>query len=228
MSEPEVCSQCRFDARDYTINDSAGTLRSLATRWRWLAEGVPAATLAARPRADVWSVIEYAAHSRDVTGLLGAALQHMAEHDRPDFGSAPPITPPDTRGGFDGVVDGLAAHADRLQRAATGYADSVWAREATFDGGTYDAAWVLGHACHDATHHLSDAGRVLHWLGAGAVPVTGTVSGLHTSDGGVPKLPVEAAEVTRRGLAGDRQANRYHQASRPRVIPLLRVGQGRT
>jgi MOSC domain-containing protein YiiM len=222
MSAPdvEVCAECRFDSRDYTVDDAAGTLRSLAPRWRWLAEGVPAATLASRPSAEVWSVTEYAAHSRDVTDLLGLALRHMAGHERPDFGADPAVPDPDTGDGFEAVVDGLAVNADRLQQAAVRYPSSVWERQAVFGGRTRNAAWVLGHACHDATHHLTDAGRVLYRLGAGAATVSGTVAGLHISDGGVPKNAVDAAVVERRGLVGDRQGNRHHHGRASQALCL--------
>jgi MOSC domain-containing protein YiiM len=220
VSTPEVCAQCRFDAGDYTVGDIAGTLRSLAPRWRWLAEGVPAATLAARPSPDVWSVVEYAGHSRDVTAMLGLALHHMVVSERPDLGAAPVVADPDTGAGFEAVVDGLAANADRLQRAAVRHPPSVWGRDAVFDGEWRDAAWLLGHACHDATHHLTDAGRVLHALGAGASTASGTVAGVHVSDGGVPKLPVDAAPVGKRGLAGDRQRERHHHGRPSQALCL--------
>jgi MOSC domain-containing protein YiiM len=186
-----------------------------------MAEVVPPAILTTRPNRDVWSVLEYAAHSRDITAMLDLALRHMVDHERPDFGAAPPVEQsPDTAGGFDQVVEGLAANADRLQRAAVRYPATVWDRGAVFDGELYDAAWVLRHACHDATHHLSDAGRILHALGAGAPTDRGTVGRVHTSDGGVPKLPVEGAAVGRRGLSGDRQGNRHHHGRASQAVCL--------
>ena len=63
---------------------------------------------------------------------------------------------------------------------------------------------------HEAIHRLHDLGRALHEAGAGAPTQQGTVDQLSTSNGGVPKAPVLAADVGRRGLLGDRQANRKH------------------
>jgi hypothetical protein len=40
--------------------------------------------------------------------------------------------------------------------------------------------------------------------------VEGSVVQLSVSPGGLPKLPVDAAEVTWKGMAGDRQATRFH------------------
>lgn len=54
---------------------------------------------------------------------------------------------------------------------------------------------------------LRDAGRALPRLPR---TTTGRVVQLNVSDGGVPKQPVDSAQVGWRGLAGDRQAARVH------------------
>ena len=41
----------------------------------------------------------------------------------------------------------------------------------------------------------------------------GVVHRIHVSDGGVPKLPVDAADIGLRGVAGDRQQNRKHHGA---------------
>jgi len=57
---------------------------------------------------------------------------------------------------------------------------------------------------------LGAAGPALR--AAGQLPATraGTVVALHRSSGGVPKLPVDAVEVTWSGIVGDVQATRRH------------------
>lgn len=50
----------------------------------------------------------------------------------------------------------------------------------------------------------------LREAGAYGPTVEGSVAGLFVSDGGVPKSPVEAIEVTYGGVGGDRQADRRH------------------
>jgi hypothetical protein len=57
---------------------------------------------------------------------------------------------------------------------------------------------------------LQQAGRRLARAGAFGPGASGTVHGLFASDGGVPKLPVAEADVTVRGLVGDRQRTRKH------------------
>jgi MOSC domain-containing protein YiiM len=51
--------------------------------------------------------------------------------------------------------------------------------------------------------------------------LSGRITGLQRSAGGVPKLPVASAEVTVAGLAGDRQANLRHHGGPDRALCLL-------
>lgn len=63
---------------------------------------------------------------------------------------------------------------------------------------------------HDGVHRLRNLGRRLHEAGHGAPTQEGTVAQLSISDGGVPKSAVPSADIGRRGLVGDRQADRKH------------------
>lgn len=58
---------------------------------------------------------------------------------------------------------------------------------------------------HAVVHSLRTAGRIVH---AGAEAQSGTVTALHTSGGGVPKLAVPSLKVGRLGAEGDVQADR--------------------
>lgn len=95
-------------------------------------------------------------------------------------------------------------------------------------------------AVEAALADVSAAGRVV--AGLGVVPaMKGALVGVHVSDGGVPKHPVHAAGIDRRGVEGDRQNHRSRDG-RPwqalclwsaEVIEQLaaeghRVGPGRT
>ncbi|MCA1710828.1 MAG: MOSC domain-containing protein [Actinobacteria bacterium] len=93
--------------------------------------------------------------------------------------------------------------------------EPMWAELAELPRGVVDAG-----AVHTAWRLLSEAGRLRHAMGAGAPSDAGTVVQVSTSPGGVPKLPVASAQVTRRGLVGDKQANRVHHG-RPRQAVCL-------
>jgi hypothetical protein len=129
-------------------------------------------------------------------------------------GGLPPAPHDDARGRAaqrpvsDGGVAGRPSSVDDICRVRC--PPARWTRTVVLEGETVDTEWVVRHAVHDASHHLSDVGRGLHALGVGAPQTRGTVKGLFVSEGGVPKLPVEVAVVGYRGVDGDRQATRQH------------------
>ncbi len=47
------------------------------------------------------------------------------------------------------------------------------------------------------------------------------VTGLHTSDGGVPKLPAEMLSITLNGCLGDRQNDLKHHGGRKKAVCIL-------
>jgi MOSC domain-containing protein YiiM len=207
----ETCEGCRFDGAQYDRRDALGTVRALAPMWKQTIEGIDDDVLRQRPAAAVWSAAEYLTHSADVTELMGRLLHAILTVD--DLELPPVPETPEPRD--EPVVDALGrftANADRLHTKASDLAarDPAWKRTATGPGGEVDPMWVVRHAIHDATHHISDVGRGLHLLGVGAPTQEGRVQQLNVSDGGVPKRPVGVAEVGDRGLVGDRQAARVH------------------
>jgi MOSC domain-containing protein YiiM len=208
----ETCEQCRFDAAQYNGLDALGTLRALGPMWRQTIEGVDDTVLTTRPRPGLWSVAEHAAHSADVVERMGRLLHGIQDGDVAvdDPGGVPE---PDGSAGATASVERLHANATGLHDAAAaigGDRAAGWRRTARVGDETVNAAWVVRHAIHDAVHHLRDAGRAIHLLGAGAPTQSGSVAQISSSDGGVPKLPVDEAEIGERGVVGDRQAARKH------------------
>ena len=206
----ETCEACGFDAADYTQQDLLGTLRALAPIWRTMTEGIDADVLAARPAPEVWSAVEYAAHSRDVTGAMGYLLHLALTEDHPSLGPPPDDVDHDVPDELDKAIAGLEENAARLVRKASKAGDEEWAREVDIGDDTVDGTWLVAHAVHDATHHLRDVGRGLHSLGAGAPSQKGSLVQVSSSNGGVPKAALPSATVGRRGVIGDRQAERRH------------------
>lgn len=209
---PETCAACRFDGAQYDLQDTRGTLRALSPMWAQTTEGVADAVLAARPAPEVWSATEYAVHSAAVTETLHDLLDRaLRDHDR-TLTAKPEQPDPDASIGFPAALDRLRQALDAVHEATLGVParDEAWTRTVALGELEVDAAWLVRHVVHDVSHHLGDVGRGLHLLGAGAPTQEGVVAALHVSDGGVPKLPIEAAEVGDRGLVGDRQATRLH------------------
>ncbi|MFZ4516823.1 MAG: MOSC domain-containing protein [Microthrixaceae bacterium] len=84
--------------------------------------------------------------------------------------------------------------------------------------GALDAAHPLVTAVESVDRFLSAAARAV------AVdlvtPGTGRIAGVHRSAGGVPKLPVDRAEVGASGLVGDRQKVRRHHGRPSQALCL--------
>src|SRR5919108_5715243 len=88
--EPEHCSECGFDGSRLTVTDCVAALRSMGRRWRELFENVEDDRLRERPGHDVWSALEYAAHTRDVLMLHRRALGPILDGDRPTYPGVEP------------------------------------------------------------------------------------------------------------------------------------------
>ena len=97
-----------------------------------------------------------------------------------------------------GTADSEAALTVAGRAADRCIGDGRWDRERTT--AELDAAW----------HGIRAVGDELRRAGKLPTAGSGTVIQLSTSDGGVPKLPVEVAEVGWAGVHGDRQATRQH------------------
>jgi MOSC domain-containing protein YiiM len=191
--------------------------------WQQTVQGVDETVLLTRPTPDVWSPAEYTAHAADVTQAMGRLLHGLLTIDDLEVEAVPEGHAPDVSDGFTAALDRLTANLARLHDRAVRVgdeADPAWRRTATADGHEVEGAWVLRHAIHDASHHLSDIGRGVHRLGAGAPTQRGAVAQLNVSDGGVPKRPVESVDVDGRGVVGDRQAARQHHGRPLQALSL--------
>jgi hypothetical protein len=168
--EPERCEDCGFDATRLTVTDAVAALRSLGRRWRELFKDVPDDVLRARPEPDTWSPLEYAAHTRDVTKLVGWGMDQALETDGQSF----PGIEEDPLGADHGynaldpetVLSELEAEADAVAARAEAARPGAWSHKAKLSDETLSAEWFPKHIVHDATHHLRDVERGLRQLGA--------------------------------------------------------------
>lgn len=209
----ETCAACGFDGAQYDRRDTLGTLRALGAMWRWATEGIDDEVLHTRPAPEVWSAAEHADHSAETVGIAGLHLARLlGGQDATAAPGAVAVPTPPTVVRFDDALERLGRGLGELGRLVRGVAerDPVWARTLGVGHGSVDAGGLLHHALHDVTHHLMDVGRGLQRLGAGAPRQQGVVAQVNVSDGGVPKMAVAEAQVTARGLVGDRQRARQH------------------
>ena len=114
-----------------------------------------------RPQPEVWSAIEYAAHTRDIIALHVYGVEQALTVDEPVFpqidddlveSAAATYRDADS----DKVAAELTSQAIRLARIAHDAGDEVWARGLTIGGTRSDVRRLLEHALHDSLHHLGD------------------------------------------------------------------------
>jgi len=169
------------DGARYTIQDAAGTVRSVGPRWRHLLEGVD-----------------------DVPKAAIVALEGLGEVLTEAGGS-----------GAD-----LIALSRGVDQRLTALSDD--------HGATANLVEVVGehdplvHATESVDRLLSIVGRT---IADSYVPrAEGRLDRINISGGGVPKTPVDGAEVAFDGLVGDRQNARRHHGRPWQALCLWSTG----
>ena len=159
----ERCQSCEFDGASYDDASLLDALRALGPTWvALLAMAGP--ELRVRPAPEVWSAIEYAAHTRDILALHVYGVELALTGDEPTFG---PIeadlvdSAASTYGALDPapVVADLSTHASQLAQIADAAGSDTWTRGLTIGDERSDVRFLLEHALHDAVHHVRDVER---------------------------------------------------------------------
>ena len=166
------CEQCGFDAGTVSVSDAVLALRTFPRRWRGaltLPADEPDDVLRRRPSPEVWSALEYLAHTRDSIAVNGWAMSEALTKDAPvlewpeqqeDPTGEPISTTPDAETG----LAELAASCERVAAKAEHVDAGDWRRPVTLRGGRdeqVDALWFLHHCVHEGSHHLRDVHDVL-------------------------------------------------------------------
>ena len=165
MAAVETCEACRFDGAQYDLSDTLGTLRALGQMWRWAVEGIEPSALAARPEPSVWSVLEYAVHSAEVTEIHRLGLEVLLGGEDlvlPEGGVE--LGGPNTSAGIDASLDRLqdALVAEAAVAACVPEGDPRWKHTISTLEQKDDAARVAGRAglpLRDVISLAEEAGR---------------------------------------------------------------------
>jgi hypothetical protein len=164
----EYCEACGFDGVHY--NDAAllDSLRALGPRWQAL---LPASgpELRVRPEPEVWSAIEYAAHSRDITALHVYGVEEALTRDEPVFPQIADDLVDSAAATYrdadpDDVAAELTTQTLLLAEIAADAGSEAWSRGLTIGDARSDVRRLLEHALHDSLHHLGDVERGLSRL----------------------------------------------------------------
>ena len=159
----EQCEQCGFDGSRYDAAALIAAIRALGPRWRVLLDSA-GPRLRSRPAPDVWSALEYAAHSRDVTALHAFGVEQALTVDEPLYPEVASDLADQAAKNYNtedptAVVDALDANAHQLAELAENAGESKWTRGLTLGDQRRDVRRLLEHALHDSLHHLDDVQR---------------------------------------------------------------------
>ncbi len=162
----EECDDCGLAAAAVPQNELGTAISREGARWAALLSERAEHELRRRPRAEVWSALEYAAHVRDVLALFRDRVGWAITEEEPEFGwwdheavaveegyneQDPPV-----------VTAMLEEAAERLVRALPAEGDAAWQRAGTrreIERFTVDG--LARFALHEARHHRFDAERGL-------------------------------------------------------------------
>ncbi len=154
------CPDCGFAAGEVGPDEVVGLVHRLTAPWP---EVLARRDVATRPRPEVWSPLEYAAHVRDVCDVFGARLRLMLDEEAPTFADwdqdAAAIEKDYAASEPDTVADELAIAADGLAQGYATVTGPQWERRGIRSNGSEFTVLTLGRYClHDLAHHLWDVG----------------------------------------------------------------------
>ena len=154
------CPECGFDPAGVTPDRIGPELLATVPRWQ-AALAEPGAHV--RPDDSTWSVLEYAAHVRDVCRVFDARLQLMLGQDNPEFADWDQ-TAAAVEGRYAGqdpraVAEELAAAAAEVAAGFNAVTPAEWDRRGRRSNGSAFTVVTLGsYFLHDVKHHLHDVG----------------------------------------------------------------------
>jgi hypothetical protein len=154
------CPQCGYDASLVPGSQVAQTLLALVPRWRG-ALARPNARV--RPRPEVWSTVEYAAHVRDLCQVFDERVRLMLTLDDPQFENWDQDASAVAAGYADQsperVSEELAAAASAFAMHLQSVGDDDWEWPGRrSNGSTFTIDSLSRYFMHDVVHHLHDVG----------------------------------------------------------------------
>lgn len=152
------CPECGFAAADVDVATVGAAVRETLPRWR---AALARTDATARPAPGVWSVLEYAAHVRDVFRVFDERLARMLAEDDPLFESWDQDAAAVAAGYADQdprvVAQELAAAGEAVADRFDGVSPDQHERPGRRgDGSAFTVRTLGGYFLHDVVHHLHD------------------------------------------------------------------------
>ena len=164
-AEDHVCTSCGVSYGDLTVEDAVSRIRVVPDAVASAVAALPDAALRRRPEPGVWSVLEYAAHVRDVYATFLIRLHRARTEDHPVldpmFGDlrAQRLRYNDLP--VDAVLREVSLAAAGFCDEVADTADEEWGRRVRrLPGEDRTALWLVRHAMHEGVHHVRDVERV--------------------------------------------------------------------
>ena len=164
-AEDYVCPSCHLAYTSLDVAGAVAGLRSVPDAVAFRVTALPDAAVRRRPEPGVWSVLEYAAHVRDVYATFLIRLHRARIEDHPAldpmFGDlrAQRLRYNDLP--VDAVLQELALAARGFCDEVADAADDEWGRHVRrLPGEDRTALWLVRHAMHEGVHHVRDIERV--------------------------------------------------------------------
>ena len=158
------CEECGIDEAGLSISDALNALRSYPRRYTEAVAGMDEDALRRRSSPEVWSVLEYLVHVREVFELLAMTLPLVLDQpgmDLPDFDAEDATaTRPDWVMNPDLALDGIRTACAQLVDLGEAQRPEAWERPFSIGAVQHDAGWIPRHAAHEGAHHLRDIASV--------------------------------------------------------------------
>lgn len=152
------CPECGFSAANVTPSTVATSIPTLLPRWR---SALKRANAEQRPDESTWSVLEYAAHVRDVFDVFEGRLALMLLEENPTFANWD-----QNQAALDAnyaaldpsvVSQELTQNGVDASAAFGAVAPELWFRRGLRSNGSeFTVLTLSGYFLHDVLHHLHD------------------------------------------------------------------------
>jgi hypothetical protein len=167
--EHHVCATCQLSYDRASAEAALTAVCSYPGLYRAALAAVQDSVLRQRPEPDVWSILEYTCHVRDVYDVYTDRLIRAVTEDRPT------LEPMHNerraaRGRYndqdpDEVWDALGEQAARFVARATSITPGQYSRVVTrLPGEERTVLWLIQQASHEGRHHLNDIEHIRAWL----------------------------------------------------------------
>lgn len=152
------CPDCGFDAGALSVGDLGKAVRETAAS---LAIELGRSGASDRPQPEIWSVLEYSCHVRDVCRVFDQRLDLMLRHDDPLFANwdqdETALVERYWTQDPNVVGPALVEAADTIACDFEAVDVSHWSRSGRRSNGSVFTVESLGRYClHDLVHHLHD------------------------------------------------------------------------